>query len=148
MQEHTNQESDRTQSIFPETPDLTESNKKINQGRGLLIFISIAQFLMGIYEYYSAEDKFTGSIAFGIDAFVAMIFLALALATKKKPFLCLTTGLVSYIVLIALFGFLDPTNLYNGALMKFFIIFALVKGVKAAKEAEAIRKLAGANENS
>jgi hypothetical protein len=144
VQETNNPNLDEAQtSIFPQEIDLTESNKKINNARGTLFFVAAAQFGMGIYEYISNEDKTIGGIAFSIDAFVASIFLVLALTTKKKPYISLLLALIAYILVVAAFGFIDPTNLAKGAVVKIFFTVALVKGVKAAKEAETLKTMAG-----
>jgi hypothetical protein len=144
MQEPIDPSRDQQQpSIFPRELDLTESNKKIKQARGVLLFVGLAQLGMGIYEYVTAADKLIGGVACGIDAFIASIFLVLALTAKKKPYISLVVALIAYILVIVAFAVLNPMNLAQGAFLKVFFTIALVKGMTAAKEAEAMKRMAG-----
>ena len=52
-------------------------------------------------------------------------------------------GLILYISTIVLTGVFDPTTLMSGWLFKIIIIAALVSGLKAAKQAEQLRRELG-----
>ncbi len=130
-------------SILADQLNLEESNKKIRNARGWLFVVSAMQFIVGIIEYATIDDKSFALIAFAIDASVAAVFLVLALTTKRKPYLSLVIALIAYIVFVIILCTLDPANIAKGILVKVFFVIALVKGIKAAKEAEALRKIAG-----
>lgn len=127
--------------LFSIPPELLASEKKIRQGRNLLFFIGGMQLIVGVFEYFSTEDPWIAWLAFGIDAFVGCIFVALGFLVKKRPFFSLLSGLILYILFILLLASFDLRSVTLGWIAKLFFILALVKSVKAAREAEALRKL-------
>jgi hypothetical protein len=136
-------EEQQASAIFPDVIESPESRKKINNARGILFWIAAAQLLMGCYEYYKAEDNLTGIFALAIDAFVGAIFLTLGLTAKKHTYISLLIGLIAYISFVILFAVLDPSNLRNGVIIKVFFVIYLVKGMKAGKELEELKKVSG-----
>ena len=50
-------------------------------------------------------------MVFGIDAFVAAIFLVLALWSRKSPVPAFTTALICYLLFNVIFMILDPLTL-------------------------------------
>jgi hypothetical protein len=99
---------------------------------------------MGIYEY-SQYGGTIGAIAFGIDALVAVSFLACALWSRKQPVPAFITALVLYIVFIVAFAILgDFSNVARGIILKVLIIGALIKAVKDAKAYTRVKESFGA----
>jgi hypothetical protein len=74
---------------------------------------------------------------------VAVIFFLLGFWTKVKPYTAIISGLVTYILLWIGDSIFDPTYIYKGILVKIFIIIYLIKGLKDAKEAQAIKTMLG-----
>ncbi len=152
--ENTNQETPSQQEethIFNEQDfSLDGYDKNIRRARNWLFGIVGIQFLWAIFSYASSPE---GSIDLGgmeisvkaleagIQIVIGLIFLGLALWSKQKPVQAFTTALVIYIALFILFGIIDPTNFFRGIIIKVFLVIALIKGLKDAKEAEDMKKM-------
>lgn len=70
------------------------------------------------------------------------LLVALAIAVPKKPVLCLSAALVAfvgfYVYMVIDTG--EAAWLYNGIIIKIFLIAALLKGLADAKEAETLKR--------
>jgi hypothetical protein len=67
-----------------------------------------------------------------IVLFVALIYLALAFWSDKKPFIALLSGLLLYLTLIIISAVFDPISLVKGFIWKIIIISYLGKGLYSA----------------
>jgi hypothetical protein len=67
--------------------------------------------------------------------------LGFALWSKQKPVPAFTAALITYIAFFVFFGILDPANFYRGIIVKIFLVIALIKGLKDAKEAEEMKNM-------
>lgn len=126
-------EEEEAPSLFSNLIDTEPYEKSMRSARNWLYVIAAIQFIMGIVEYNTADDTTVGWIAFGMDAVVAVVFLLLALWSRRNPVPAFTTALISYVLVVAAFGLLDPSNLLRGILLKIFIVAALVKANKDAR---------------
>ena len=79
------------------------------------------------------------AVAFGIDTFVALVFLGLALWSRKKPLVAFSIALGFYALFHITFMILDPATIAKGIIMKVLIIIALVKAIKDAKQYEEVK---------
>ena len=131
------------QSIFSEIVDYTPLEKSMKNARIWLYVIAALQLIMGIVEYVNTADKFIAWLAFGIDAGIGLIFLGLALWSRKKPKTAFTTALVLYLLINAGFMLLDPENIFKGILIKIIVVVALVKANNNARKYEDIKKSLG-----
>lgn len=138
--QYTNPAEEQT-SVLPEYTEDPEVKKKINSARNWLYVVAIIQTLIGFYELFTTEDETLKWLAFGIDAGLGLTFAVLALYTHKKPFIALVAALVIYSCVVVLLAITDPMTLVKGAIMKAFFFIAMIKGIKTAKEAEALQKL-------
>src|SRR5690242_16705263 len=86
----------KDESIFTDVYDLAPYEKTMKNARIWLYVIAGIQFIMGIYEYNTTADPTVAAVAFGIDAFIALTFLGLALWSRKKPVIAFTIALVFY----------------------------------------------------
>lgn len=130
-------------SIFSEAIDYTPYEKSMKGARIWLYVIAGLQLIMGIYEYSVTPDPFIAWLAFGIDTGIGVVFLLLALWSRKKPKLAFTTALVIYLLINAGFMMMDPENIFKGILLKIIAVVALVKAVKNARQYEAIKSSIG-----
>ena len=136
-------EQSETESIFSDVYDTSVYEKTLKNARIWLFVIAGFQFAMGIFEKITIEDPQVGWIAFSIDAFIAFIFLGLALWSKKKPVVAFTIALVLYILINVGFMLIDSSNIYKGFLIKIFVVIALVKANRDARKYENIRASIG-----
>ncbi|RYG44198.1 MAG: hypothetical protein EOO01_19965 [Chitinophagaceae bacterium] len=134
-------DSQAVSDIFPAMEASAESLHKIKQARNWLFAIAAIQLGVAIYEYAITEDQFLAVFAAGLDTAIALLFFGLALLTRKKPLTALWTALITYVAIMLLLSINDPMNLVRGIPMKILFIVGLVKGLRAAREAENLRRL-------
>lgn len=139
MQQEVEQQAQANKSIFNNLIDLAPYEKSLKNARIWLYVISGLQFAMGIFEYFTVDDNIVAAMAFGIDAFVALGFLALGLWSKKKPLLAFSIALGFYAIVVITFTILDPSNLLKGIIMKILVVVALVKAIRDAKQYEEVK---------
>jgi len=138
-----NNEKNLPESIFTEEEFSLEGyDKNIRQARNILFFLAALQMLLAIYLLYTSQGN-AGWVSFAITTIVAVIFFLLGFWTKVKPHTAIISGLVTYILLWIGDSIFDPTYIYKGILVKIFIIIYLIKGLKDAKEAQAIKTMLG-----
>jgi len=138
-----NNEKNLPESIFTEEEFSLEGyDKNIRQARNILFFLAALQMLLAIYLLYTSQGN-AGWVSFAITTIVAVIFFLLGFWTKVKPYTAIISGLVTYILLWIGDSIFDPTYIYKGILVKIFIIIYLIKGLKDAKEAQAIKTMLG-----
>jgi len=130
-------------TIFRDVLDTQPYQKSLKDARTWLYVVAGFQFLLGIFEYIQSDDRTVGTIAFGIDAFLAIIFLILALWSKKKPVAAFTTALIFYVLVNLAFMMLDTSNMYKGIIIKILVVIALVKANTNARKYEAVKTSLG-----
>jgi hypothetical protein len=140
-EQQSQQTATEEKSIFNEVLDTSQYQKSMKNARIWLYVIAAFQFIMGIIEYSREADKTVGLIAFAVDAFLGIVFIGLALWSKRKPYLAFTTALVTYIAIIILVAILEPANIVRGILFKILITIALVRAIKDAKKYEQVNAL-------
>jgi hypothetical protein len=128
------------QDLFADVVDTEPYEKTMKNARVWLYVIAGFQAAMGIFEYNTAEDATIGMIACIIDVSIAILFTGLALYSKKNPVTAFTTALILYIVLIAGFIALDPSNATKGVVVKVLAIMALVKANNDARKYVALKQ--------
>ena len=132
-----------TPNLFNEVFDLAPYEKSMKNARIWLYVIAAIQFVVGIFEYNSVPDKTVGTIAFGIDAAVAIAFLVLALWSKKNPSVAFTLALVFYALVVIGAMFLDVSNIYRGIIIKILVVIALIKANRDARKYEEAKRTLG-----
>ncbi|HEY5408336.1 MAG TPA: hypothetical protein VIJ92_14675 [Ginsengibacter sp.] len=141
--EENSNEKNLPESIFTDDElSLEGYDKNIRQARNILFFLAALQMLLGIYLLFTSQGN-SGWVSFAITTVVAVIFLLLGFWTKVKPYTAIISGLIIYILLWIGDAIYDPTYIYKGILIKVFIIIYLIKGLKDAKEAQAMKSMLG-----
>lgn len=127
------------ESIFNNLLDTTVYKKSMKNARVWLYIVSTLQFLMGIYEYFSAFDNTIGIASFTLDTIIAVFFLSLALWSKKRPVAAFTLALIFYLLFIIGMVILDSQNIFRGFIIKILVVIALIKANRDARQYEAYR---------
>jgi hypothetical protein len=135
--------SSAQETIFAGLYDLAPYEKTLKSARIWLYVIAGIQLAMGIFEYNTIAEKDLAWMVFGIDAFVAAIFLVLALWSRKSPVPAFTTALICYLLFNVIFMILDPTNIARGIIVKVLVTVALVKANRDARKYEEIKRSIG-----
>jgi hypothetical protein len=130
-------------NIFSEVYDLEPYEKTLKNARIWLYVISGLQLLMGIIEYNTIDEPEVGYIVLGIQSFIAVTFLVLALWSRKKPVPAFTIALVLYVLFNVLFMMMDTSNVFRGVIIKIFVVIALVKANRDARKYQEIKDSIG-----
>jgi energy-converting hydrogenase Eha subunit B len=72
--------------------------------------------------------------------FLCLLFVALGLWTKHKPFMALLIALSVYVGIYLTSAILEPTTFVSGLLIKIVVVALLVRGMRNAKAAEELKK--------
>lgn len=150
QQQHLSSSSDSSEQesashLFDGIYDTSAYEKNMKNARTWLYIIAGFQFAMGIFEYNTTPDATVALIAFGIDAFIAVVFLGLGLWSRKKPVPAFTAAFAIYILILIGFALLDIASLYKGVVVKILVIIALVKANRDARKFEEARASLGSS---
>jgi hypothetical protein len=140
-----NETATKQDTIFDDVYDLAPYEKSMKNARVWLYVIAAIQFILGIVEFNTVDDPTIAAVAFGIDAFIALVFLVLAVWSKKKPVIAFTIALSFYVVIIVSLALIsgDFAGLAKGIIFKILIVAALIKANKDARKYEAIKQSLG-----
>ncbi|CAM1362024.1 conserved membrane hypothetical protein [Tenacibaculum sediminilitoris] len=116
------------------------AGEKIKSARNTLFVLCGIMIVYGFIYYFSTKSI----LDLGVNFFVALIYLALAFWSEKKPFIALLSGLLLYLTLIIISAIIDPTSIVKGILWKFLIISYIGKGLYSAFD---LQKVKTANSN-
>ncbi len=116
---------------------LSDQKKAIKKAINILFALAGLNFAFGVVLYLVINLNIIEFIA---STFLALIYLALALWSKKKPFAGILTGFCVYILTIALQFIADPMTIFHGLLWKILFISAFIYGYKAVKDSEKLEK--------
>lgn len=141
-----NQEIEPTEqpTIFADlSTDMLGYQKNIKSARIWLYIIGVMQIGLGFYEYSQAAGYAENVrwMIFGIDAFIGLVFLGLAILSYKKPSIAFIIALVFYVVVNVLtiyFGGISSIGFQW--IIKILIVIALVRAIKDAREYAALKQ--------
>jgi hypothetical protein len=109
-------------------------DKPVKTGRIILFIIALGQ-AAGIF-LAPKEPGIVRTTVIASSIFVALIFIALAFWTSRKPFDAIITGLIVYSALIILNAVLDPATIINGIILKVVIYVLLISALSNAREVQ------------
>ncbi len=116
---------------------LADQKKAINKARnilfGLSILFTLFSILLGVITEFNLAVLLTNLV-------VAGIYLGLGLWSRKNPFPAILTGFFLYITLIVINAVIDPNTIFQGLLMKGFVIAGFVYGYKGVKDSAILEK--------
>ena len=116
---------------------LADQKKAIRKARNLLFGLSILFVLISILQGVTSEFNL---IILASNFVLAGIYLGLGLWSRKNPFPARLTGFFFYITLIVINAIIEPTSIFQGLLVKGFIIAGSVYGYKGVKDSAILEK--------
>ncbi|MBO9567161.1 MAG: hypothetical protein J7621_30590 [Niastella sp.] len=75
-------------------------------------------------------------ITIGIYVFIAAVFAALALWTKRKPYTAIIVALSFYTGIILLSAVLEPASIFQGLILKIIVFVLLINGLRNGREVQ------------
>jgi hypothetical protein len=135
MNTETTQDNTPATDIFEEVKhQQTEVHRKlIKQARSTLYLIAIYQIISSLLIAFTQETGTVRTVEIIAGVIIAGIYTGLGYYSRKKTFIAFLIGLILYVTLLILTGVNDPAALLKGAVFKFFIIAALIRGLIKAR---------------
>jgi len=122
------------------TFDTSEYDARVRRARNWLFVVAAIQLVVGVIELSKTPEDLFALVAI-IHGVIIAIYVALAVWSNKKAYEALITAMVIFLLLYIAGGLLDPVNFIRGILVKVFVVVALFNGIRAAKEAKALRSI-------
>jgi len=124
--------------------DLETANEKIKKASNVLYWIAGATAVVGLLlfmiAYVKDGDNSEQVATLIVNLVLAIIYLALASWSSKKPFAAIVSGFSLYIIVIILSAIANPVTIAQGIIIKCIFIGYFIKGIKSAMEAEDLKK--------
>lgn len=133
---------DSRKEIDPREILLFKVESKVKNAEMWLFIVGGFTIALALFYFFFRYDRLN-VLSTVIDCTIGLVYIGLAFFVNKKPYTAVLVGLILYISTIVLTGVFDPTTLMSGWLFKIIIIAALVSGLKAAKQAEQLRRELG-----
>lgn len=111
---------------------LSDARKRTKQSIWVLAAVGVINVLFTLWYYFGEQNP----MAAIIQGIIALVFFGLTAFAFRQPYKAILSGTIFYVLLIGILAAFDITTLFQGIVIKIFIVAALVKGIKAAKEAK------------
>lgn len=115
---------------------LDDARSKIRYAKIVICALAGLFFVLGLFMGFGADD-YVSMIA---NLFLCVIYLVLAAWCSRNPVGAILTAFIIYLTLMLVNLLIDPASLFQGVLIKFFVIAGLVKGIRSAQEAKGYLK--------
>ena len=119
---------------------LNEKHDGIRKGRNSLYWVAGVFTVYSIVFYFMNESSQEMPAVVTTNLVLAAIFLLLGLWSVHKPVAALVSGLSLYVAVQLLNFIVEPVTLFQGVIMKVFIIIYLVRALQSAFEAKKITR--------
>ena len=120
--------------------DLVEYHEKIKKGGNSLFWVAGA-FALGLIIDLAKDHENSNVVAsLIVGLIICGLFVFLGGWSRKKPFAALISGACLYAVIVILNAIINPISLIQGIIFKIAIVVCLVNGIRAAMDAEKIKK--------
>lgn len=116
--------------------DLEEYTKQIKKAGMTLYLIAAFMLLGGVILYATSKET---AILIG-SVIISGLFVSLGFWSRKKPLAAIVSGAALYAILIILSAIENPLSIVSGIIWKILIIGAFIRGIKAAIDAEKVKK--------
>lgn len=120
--------------------DLEEAHKQIKKAGYALYYIAGATLLMGFVGYVTTKNPAVKNSLLIVNTVLALIYGGLGWWSSKKPLAAIISGASLFVLVLILNAIVDPLTIIQGAVLKIFMIFYFVKGMKSAIEADKLKK--------
>ena len=112
--------------------ELNEAIHHVRQGRGAFIALIVLPLLALLILLANDPDFETMLGQIIQTGFLVVVYVSCLFGIRYNAKASLIIGFTIYALLIILDGLLDPRSLFEGILIKFFILFFMARGILAA----------------
>ncbi|MBE9583810.1 hypothetical protein IM792_05070 [Mucilaginibacter sp. JRF] len=121
--------------------DLDAHAASMKKAGNSLYWIAGSFTIFGFIMYFMNQEAEDAGFTLGLNIVLSGIFVLLALWSRSKPLTAFIVALTLYGLIIILNAVVDPKSIASGLIIKIFIVTWLIRGMKAAMDAEKIRKV-------
>jgi hypothetical protein len=123
-------------TIFPEEEFSMEGYDKHIRNARIILYALAGLTFLSIYTLVPFDDNPMRIVLAVAIAVFGIVFVVLALWTKKKPYYAILTALIVFVTMEGLAAVIDPISLWQGWLIKIAVIVLLLLGLRNAKESQ------------
>lgn len=113
---------------------LADAEEKLSSGKLAIYVLAGLFFISGLFVFFANDDVVT----LIVNLIVSLVYLTLAAWFPKNPFGAMLTALILYGSIQVINLIIDPATIFQGWLIKIFVIAAFVKGIRSALDAKAL----------
>ena len=119
---------------------LEDSGTSIRKGRNSLYVVAAVFVVFGLISYSRESDGADTTALVVTNLALGVIFLLLAFWSTSKPIAALISGLSLYLAVQLLNFIVEPVSLFQGVIMKVFVIIYLVRALQSAFDARKLSR--------
>jgi len=120
--------------------NLDEANRQVKRASYALYYVAGATLVSGLILYGLNKDGSQSGAVLLINVMIAAIFAAIGFWCTRKPLAGIITGASLYALIVILNAVSNPLTIMSGIIFKIFIVGCFIRGIKAALEAEKLKK--------
>ncbi|MGZ3776027.1 MAG: hypothetical protein ACXVI9_00065 [Mucilaginibacter sp.] len=120
--------------------NLDEANKQVKRASYALYYIAGATLLSGLILYGVNKGGSQNGTVLLVNTIIAVIFAAIGIWCPRKPLAAIITGASFYALIVILNAVSNPLTILSGIIFKIFIVGCFIRGIKAALEADKLKK--------
>jgi hypothetical protein len=119
--------------------NLEEAKRQVKKTSYAMYFVAGATMLGGLIFYKLNKDGL-GNTLLLVNSIVAILFTIIGYWCNRMPLAGVITGTSLYALIFILNAISNPLSILSGIIFKIFIIGCFIRGIKAALEAEKLKK--------
>ncbi|HZX57825.1 MAG TPA: hypothetical protein VFE54_03835 [Mucilaginibacter sp.] len=116
--------------------NLEEAKTQVKKARNAMYYVAGATVLGGLIFYGVNKD----GVLLLVNAILAVLFAAIGFWCTRMPLAGVITGTSLYALIFILNAVENPLTILSGIIFKIFIVGCFIRGIKAALEAEKLKK--------
>ena len=119
--------------------NLEEANRMIKKASNALYYIALATVAGGLIAYARTTPELKNSLLI-VNLILAFIYAALGFWCRNKPLAAIITGVALYALIFIINAISNPLTILAGIVFKIFAVAFFIRGIKAAIEADKLKK--------
>jgi hypothetical protein len=120
--------------------NLREAMTQVKRASYALYYIAGATMIMGLIAYSTNNDAGVKNSVLIMNTILALIYAAMGFWSTRKPLTAIISGASLYALVFILNAVTNPISIASGIIFKIFIVVYFARGIKAAIEADKLKK--------
>jgi len=120
--------------------NLEEARNQVRRASNAMYWVAGANMVGGLIMYAANHGGTEGHALLLINGIVAILFCVIGYWCSRMPLAGVITGTSLYALIFILNAVSNPLTIFSGIIFKIFIIGCFIRGIKAALEADKLKK--------